>query len=162
MRDIKTGQRLRTQGEVYGQKTLFDYNAPRPTYFYANINPKYPSGKYRWRDTGSARSEKEILIALVKSLMYYYPSSGFVLRESADALSRSEARARSVGMMVRMKNDPKILGFRVRYDSGHVPDFLYVYFKRETYADHRSVPYIVRYKGNLQKFPQVDYDPYRD
>lgn len=162
MRDIETGQRLRAPEEVYGQKTLYDYKPPRPTYFYANINPKYPSGKYRWRDTGSAHSEKEVLIALVKSLMYYYPSSGFILRESADALSRSEARARSVGMMVRMKNDPKTLGFRVRYDSGHIPDFLYVYFKRERSGDRRSVPYLVRYKGNLQKILYIDYDPYHD
>lgn len=34
------------------QKTLYNYNKPKPTYFYGNINPNGVRGKYRWRGTG--------------------------------------------------------------------------------------------------------------
>lgn len=137
------------------QKTLYNYNKPKPKYFYGNINLDDPEGKNRWRDTDGSPYEISILLKLRRSLIPYFPSGGYVLREPVDKLSLKEARKKSIGKMVKVKNDGNLFGFRIRFGT-YYPRFVYIYFER---TDGDSLTYIIKDSKKLLLKQDV-YDPY--
>lgn len=158
MRDPKTGQRLRDPDYYYGQKTLLNYNLPKPNFYYGNVNLKYPEGKYRWREIGTGDSEREILMRLRESISHYYPSGGYVLREDPEDMTIRKAHQYSIGKMMRHKYVSDILGSNRKSHSDS--KFIYVYYQREEYRGRHSFPFIIDYKGRKTSIFNWDYDPY--